>query len=394
MKEKFDKENRKAVGGIVFSGSVGTSMQSSTFPGICVLSDGQWLCTFRSASAKRADIDQHVSICRSCDEGATWSQPENPFRVIDVDGNPGLFRAAYVTELQQGRLLAVLCWVDNTNPELPYFNERTEGILDTKICISDSTDMGITWSIPRLVTAFPYSKVPTPITGPILELPDGRLALQFEVNKPYYETTVWHHNSVIIYSSDGGDTWQESDIVTGDPENRVFYWDQRPGVLSDGSILDMFWTYDNGDTKYLNIHCRKSGNGSSLHEWGKLCDSGIPGQPAQPVDMGDGLIAAVFVDRTSIPAIRAATIRKSESTETDWTDWKVKPGFLYRHKANHNQQDDKHSMNDAWAEMGKFSLGLPAAARIKRDLLVVFYAGSETDKTDIYWIRIPRKDLE
>jgi hypothetical protein len=46
-------------------------------------------------------------------------------------------------------------------------------------------------------------------------------------------------------------------------------------------------------------------------------------------------------------------------------------------------------MQDAWAEMSKFSIGLPATCALKNgDILVVYYAGPEVDCTDIKWARI------
>ncbi len=46
-------------------------------------------------------------------------------------------------------------------------------------------------------------------------------------------------------------------------------------------------------------------------------------------------------------------------------------------------------MQDAWAEMGAYSLGLPTTALLPDgDVLVVFYAGPNSDQTDIRWVRV------
>src|SRR5690606_26798578 len=105
--------------------------------------------------------------------------------------------------------------------------------------------------------------------------------------------------SVLMFSRDEGKTWPEYSIAANDPENRIFYWDQRPGVLRDGTVLDLFWTYDNVAAKYLNIHARASHDNG--HTWGDLWDCGFPDQPAPPVSMPDGSIAMVYVDRTDAP---------------------------------------------------------------------------------------------
>src|SRR4030042_1085839 len=72
--------------------------------------------------------------------------------------------AAYPTALGADKVLAALCWVDHSDPALPFFNEETEGLLDTRIFLSLSKDGGETWSAPRLIDTSPY-KVPTPLTG-------------------------------------------------------------------------------------------------------------------------------------------------------------------------------------------------------------------------------------
>jgi hypothetical protein len=297
-----------------------------------------------------------------------------------VDGKPGLFRGGHLTALGGPQVLATLCWVDHSDPSLPYFNEETEGLLDTRIFLAKSEDDGATWSEPRMMDTSPFGNQ-TPITGPALLLANGDWACQFELNKPYYDTSVWRHSSVLMFSKDEGKSWPEHVIASNDPENRIFYWDQRPGVLADGTLLDLFWTYDNPLASYLNIHARKSlDNGRT---WSAMWDTGVPGQPAPPVSLPDGCIAMVYVDRTGAPLIK---LRLSEDGGTTWPD--ETESVLYGDE-EHVQTCRKGSMQDAWAEMGKFSVGLPATALLKNgDLLVVYYAGPETDQTDIRWVRV------
>ena len=52
----------------------------------------------------------------------------------------------------------------------------------------------------------------------------------------------------------------------------------------------------------------------------------------------------------------------------------------------------KQAMQDAWAEMGKYSVGLPATAITSDgDMLAVYYAGQKTDDTNIEYARIKPK---
>ena len=226
-------------GGVVFEGKRGTDRQSCAFADICVLPSGRWLASCRAAPTKAGTKGQHVLISWSDDEGMTWAEPFSPFAAVNADSKLGLFRSAYLTPLCGEKVLAALCWVDHSNPELPFFNPETEGLLDTRIFLSVSEDGGKNWTQPEEVDTSPFN-VPVALTGPVLNLPGGELALQFELNKHFYDTSQWHHAAVFMFSKDGGTTWVEHVFAAKDPENRIFYWDQRPGILQDGRILNLF----------------------------------------------------------------------------------------------------------------------------------------------------------
>lgn len=366
--------------GFVFRGKKGTDRSSCAFPGIAVLPGGRWVCGFRAAPTKKGTAGQHALIALSDDEGKSWPTVLNPFMPPDIDGRPGLFRAAYPAALAENGVLAALCWVDHSYPSLPFFNDETEGLLDTRIFLIASEDRGLTWSGPALVDTAPF-RIPTPLTGPTLLLPNGDWALQFELNKPYLDKTPWKHASVLMFSADRGGSWPRHAIVGQDPDRRIFYWDQRPGLLAHGTLLDLFWTYDRGASDYLNIHARQSlDNGAS---WSDIWDTGVPGQPAPPVSLPDGRIAMVYVDRTEAPAIK---LRATSDRGKTWP----RPTEIVLYQPDLGAQSvRKSSPQEAWTEMEKFSLGLPAAARLPDgDVLVVFYSGPEPDLTDIRWLRV------
>ena len=366
--------------GVVFAGEAETDQQSCTFPGICVLADGRWLCTFRAAPLKTELAGQRVLLTWSDNEGGEWTNPHDPFVPPRVEGKVGTLRTGYLTQLDGKSILSVLSWVDQSNPDLPFFNEETEGLLDTRICLSRSEDRGQSWSDPEFLETPPF-KCPTPITGPILSLRDGVLACQFELNKGYGDPAPWLHKSILQCSQDGGRSWPEHVVVSDDPSGRLFYWDQRPGVLSDGRILDLFWTFDRESETYRKIHARESSNNGMT--WSHIWDTGIPGQPASPLQLRDGRIAMVYVDRDGPPAIK---VRLSEDRGHTWDDrtetvlWQSEIPLA---------RTDRTNMNEAWSEMSKFSVGLPATAPLSNgDILVVFYAGDKTDFTSILWVRI------
>jgi BNR repeat-like domain len=366
--------------GRVFRGEKGTGRASCAFPGIAVLPGGRWLCGFRAAPTKKGTAGQHALMAMSDDEGKTWPLVINPFLPPEIDGRPGLFRAAYPSSAGGNGVVAAFCWVEHSDPSLPFFNEQTEGLLDTRIFIGSSRDAGATWSEPRLVETAPFH-VPTPLTGPMLALPNGELALQFELNKAYDDRSPWRHASVLMFSPDRGDSWPRHVISGQDPAGRVFYWDQRPGLLTDGALLDLFWTYDRERADYLNIHARSSRDSGA--SWSGIWDTGVSGQPAPPVSLPGGRTAMVYVDRTQAPAIK---LRVSSDGGKTWPP--ATETVLYQARLG-PQSGTKGSLQEAWTEMERFSLGLPATARLPDgDILVVFYAGPEPDLTDICWLRV------
>jgi len=364
--------------GIVFPSMSGTDRQSCAFPQVAVLPRGRWLVGCRAACTKGGKDGQHVMLAASEDEGRTWRMNALPFDAPILDGKPGQFRALGLTALGAQRVLATLYWVDNTDPSIPFYNEKTEGLLDSRIMFAESDDGGNTWGKPVLMDTTPFN-MPTPITGPVLLLPDGERVCQFETNKPYYDESKWIHSSVLMFSRDGGRIWPRHSVVTRDP--RIFYWDQRPHVLPDGRILDLFWTYDNPAAVYLNIHARESRDGGRT--WSELWDTGVPGQPAPAVPLPGGPLAMVHVDRTGAPAIRCRV-----STDGGRT-WPMESSLTLYESVLPSQTVRKDGMADAWSEMGKFSVGLPATAALPNgDFLVVYYAGPSTDCTSVEWVRV------
>jgi hypothetical protein len=364
--------------GTVVRGQPGTDRQSCAFPQVALLPGGRWLVACRAAPTKAATSSQSVLSSFSDDKGKTWSVPDRPFVPPDLNGVAGRFRAAGFTAVGGSRLLATLLWVDCSDPSLPYFNKETEGLLDSRILFAESADDGRTWSEPVLMDTSPFT-VPTPITGPVLRFPDGELICQFETNKPYLDTAKWTHSSVMMFSRDGGRTWPRYSVVTR--HSTIFYWDQRPQILRAGRVLDLFWTYDNLNARYLNIHARESADRGRT--WSELWDTGVPGQPAPVVELPDGRLVMVYVDRTTAPAIRGRLSRDGGRT------WPADTQFSIYESDLGTQTRAKAAMADAWSEMGKFSVGLPATAALPDgDVLIVYYAGPATDQTSVEWARL------
>ena len=110
--------------GIIFKSEKNTDHQSYTFHGICILTNGRWLSICRAAPNKKENKEQHIELSFSDNEGHTWSIPSRPFKPLYFKGKPGLFRTGHLTYIGENELIAVLSWIDNSNPSIPFFNEK------------------------------------------------------------------------------------------------------------------------------------------------------------------------------------------------------------------------------------------------------------------------------
>lgn len=353
------------------------NFNSNAFPCIEKLPSGRWLAGFKAAE-KKGDCDfQHAVMTWSDDEGKTWITPYEPVKLPDIKGVPGQSRGLYFLSLGGKRVLMLSNWVDSSDMSKPYYNPENESLKDTRIFISFSEDDGQTWSEPELMDTDPVND-PVPLTGAPFMLKDGTIACQFEVNKHEWDNSKWVHKSAMIFSRDGGKTWGEVVKVTEEPD--MYYWDQRPNVMSDGTtITDFFWTLDGKSQKYLNIHARKSTDGGRT--WGDIWDTGIYGQPGQPVDLGDGRLATIEIDRSIRPIITARTSPDFGRTYDE---------ALVVYDSNLNKQDSRNmGMNDAWDEMARFSVGHPNLLKLGNgEILAYYYAGNHCDNTSIEFVRI------
>lgn len=353
------------------------NFNSLTFPGMVKLPSGRWLASFKAAE-KKGDTDFiHAVMTWSDDEGKTWTDPVEPVKLPAVDNRPGQSRTLYFLPLEGKRVLMVCNWVDASDLSRPYFDPQSEGLKDTRIFFCFSEDEGESWSVPQLMDTAPIYD-PVPLTGPPLRLKDGTIVCQFEINKHLWDNSKWVHKSAMSFSRDGGKTWGEVVLVTNVRD--MYYWDQRPNVLRDGiTLVNFFWTFNGKKNQYQNIHARLSGDGGKT--WGEIWDTGVYGQPGQPVDLGDGRLITAEINRIKKPVI---TVRSSRDQGRTYDS------ALTIYDGNAEKQDSRNiSMNEAWDEMMLFSAGHPNLIDLGGgEILAYYYAGRDCDHTRIEFVRL------
>ncbi len=337
------------------------------------LKSGRLLCGFRAAPKKLAQEGTRSMYCVSDDGGRSWSQPRVPFAPPLIDGRPGVTRHFYMTQLTGGRLLAALDWVDYATPGLSYFNEDTQGVLDTRILLTWSDDEGESWSQPSPAEIM-GANFPTPCTGPVLELQDGSLLLQFEICKSYFDTKPWRHSAAISVSGDQGSRWGRYRRVTDYPA--LYCWDQQLAAMSDGGLLGFFWTFDRTAGSCINIHASRSpGIGK---RFGHVWDTGLSGQPGSVVELPDRSLAVIFIERETRPVIRIAV------SQNGGRSFSVLPEPVYEGESPVNLRNADYEVHSS-----RFMAGHPRLLKLPDgSLMAYYYAGRHIDATNIHWVRL------
>lgn len=352
-------------------------LESLTFPAMEVLPSGRWLAGFRAADEKKDGRSMKAMMTWSDDRGKTWVPPFEPLLLPEINGRSGHSHSLYFLALGANRVLAVTNWVDASYPEAPFFDPHTESLKDTRIFYSFSDNGGADWCQPVLIDST-AAQGPVPLTGPPLRLSDGSLICSFEINKFREDPMPWIHRSAMLFSRDQGGSWSEMQVVTCHPGR--YYWDQRPLVVVGGErVVNFFWTFDGIKSRYQNIHRSESIDGGKT--WSEPEDTGIYGQPGRPVQLADGRLVLVSIDRRKFPEIHLHLSRDEGKT-------------FYRSRRlitfEQEPQDSEYlRMDEAWEEMARYSVGHPQLLALDAwEILVYYYQGPDTDRTSIHFLRI------
>lgn len=360
----------------VFCGTPGTTTSNCCFPSLVRLPNGEYLVSWRVGSQKDS-ADGRIMLSRSMDAGRTWSNPTG-LSLGPYASQPGEPHYAPLTVLADGRILATIMWVDRSNPTLPFFHPKTEGLLPTRVLFCESSDAGGTWTNFREMDSTPYNS-PIPITGPVLVLGNGELACQFEVNKNYEDVRPWRHAAAWKISHDGGQTWPDCIEVAHDPADRLMYWDAHYALGPNGFCVASFWAYNHADGCDAPIHLSFSHDNG--RHWSLPQDTNITGQIAHPVLLEDGRIILLYIERFETRSIRA--LLSDDLGKSFHSDFVV-----FEQSKSQPAPLQKATAADYLQEMDAWTFGrVDALAEPNGDIAIVFYAGNR-EATDIYWSRL------
>ena len=193
------------------------------FDSLIQLSSGDWLCGFTVGKQKH-DPNGTLALYRSGPEGNRWEPMPWSFDVT-WRGVSGSLTGAELVEAGPGQLLLLTTWFDRSDPDRPLFDPITEGLLHSSLLLAESSDAGETWS--------GWREISTPglqgcsVTGPAIQWQDRTMAVAFESFKHFDDPQPARHAAWLVVSTDRGASFGPPQLVARDPQDEVYYWDQR-----------------------------------------------------------------------------------------------------------------------------------------------------------------------
>lgn len=343
-------------------------------------SAGEWLCCFQVGPTKQAATSQ-LGLCSSSDGGRTWQR--RPLNLPTTqDGIPGSLGTGEIIEPDPGRLLLFATWFDRSDPTRPLFDPDTEGILPSRLLIAESLDGGREWSSWRRLDTRGLTGCAG--TGPALRWSDGTLGLAFESFKEYHETGPARHAAWLLLSRDGGRTFPELFRTAHDPNDRLYYWDQRLCVDGpSGEYVALFWTHDRGLAADLSVHL--SHGSLAAPPTAAPAATGIPGQIAAPVRLPDGRLAALVVDRDRPGEIR---LWQSSDNGAAWPREQSLQVHAHDEQARLTQGLSDIDFAQYWEDMARWTFGHPALQLLDDNHVLAAYYAGDPSRMSIHWARI------
>ena len=358
---------------LIFDASqVGDDIRINCFTSLVRLASGILIAGWQSGRAKQSP-ENHIRLAQSSDGGRSSTPLYQTFDTTYKDV-PGSLASAEMVEVEPGRLLLFTTWFDRSDPDRPLFDPDTEGILRSRLLFCVSDDEGASWG--------KWKEIPTPgltgcaSTGPVMKWSDGRIAFAFESFKEFDDPAPARHGAWLLVSSDGGRSFESPWLVARDPEDRVYYWDQRLCCRQEkGAFSGLFWTHDRSAQSDLKVHLlHGSLDESDTGAKQQPAATAIPGQIAAPAVTDDGRLIAFVVDRGDPGTM---SFWESEDDGQSWPREKKRIIHLHDEQAAVSQAYTQIDFAEYWEDMGKWSFGHPAVCALENgQWLLAYYAGT------------------
>ena len=342
-----------------------TEKKVCTFTGLFKHSNGRIFAGFRIGT-KKDSTDGNGVVAEFINE-TEWKILFSDFETV-FEGRKGDIKAVELFERKNQGISAILSWFDCSKGSKLY-NSSSDTILPGKLILVDSPDMGKTWQNYRVIDT---QSLPGPaLTGPIIRISAGYLAF-FETYGPEKNGGPSYHAARVLFSKDGSD-FTEIKTVARDPDDLLYFWDQR-NSFDPGSqiIISMFWTYDRKKEKDSDIHIAY-GDIRKLN-WSFPSSTGIRGQIAAPIPVSGTELLCFYVHRHYPGSMRL--IKSEDRGKT----WRFSEELVVYQNPERKEKgvSGESSYAEYWEDMNTWSFGHPAGILLDNNrVLLAYYAGKE-----------------
>jgi hypothetical protein len=346
------------------------------FDSLLRMSDGNLLCSYKTGSAKISTHDR-LRFKYSRDGGTTWLDINSDLDLSKF--GPGSSHAGFVNEIAPGLLFLNCLWVDRTNPDLPFISPKTSGMLPTAIITAKSLDRGKTWQSWQKLD-FAHHKWIVPCDK-IVTLKNGDLLLPYE-NWRGYDDSAGHHSGAFLLSRDRGNTWSRPVVYAQDPFADFYFYDARVTIEPEtGRLAVLLWTYDNRAGKDAPIHI--AFGSPDARNWSYPVSTGIAGQIAAPLAIGNDQLLTVYVHRHDPPSIR---VKRSLDFGKTWQDNEF---VIYTSNSGTESGAGKtRTESEFWDDISRWSFGHPSAVIVEEKIVLISYYAGNSSHLSIKWAKI------
>ncbi len=342
------------------------------FPSLVTMPNGDLIAAMDIGSAFEA-VDVRSFVCRSSDQGKTWSEPALMFEP-DESKHP-VSTTCRINSLPDGSLIGWVCLFDRTRTDMGLADPKTDGFVRTEFAVTRSDDGGANWSQPRpikLPVDWEYFETCSPpvTTGERILVPSSPLK---STSGEYPDIP----SGVAFTSLDGGETWPQMSILFTGGQADPSAWELKLTTLSDGRVLAVCWSYDPGSKKTIDNRWAVSSDDGAM--FGVSRDTGIHGETCTPIGLDDNHVLCVY-RRFDEPGMWAQLAQVGNDSWTALTDQLVWGGPGYA--------GGREDSGGAFENMSDLQMGLPTLTRLLGgDVLAAFWC-VEHCVSNIRWYRI------
>lgn len=304
-------------------------------------------------------LDYRTFICRSDDDGETWSQP---VRLYDDNLLPAAdcttTHFARPTMMRDGTVVALIGRYFREHPDEGIINHRTTGLTRMDLHLARSNDRGVTWQSCEPIE-LPFENACFEVAHPIIELRDGRWLAPLMTWRDWNGQTPHGEKAMAFISDDHGKTWPHAITVMDGFSEGITYFEQGLTQLADGRILATAWAFDHrhGNTRSVDwAVCER--DDFTLPQRTPLC-----GETAKLIALPDGRALCVY--RGIEPPGLCASILETDGVTLTATD----PIVLWQGESSHMR-----GKKSAGEELAKLKLGSPNMTVLQDgSYLIVFW---------------------